>query len=144
MERQEWRFGQDEIIFEPPDVMISRGRGELKASGLENSLPILEKHCVNKRVYLVLDMTFATGMTLGGRSDTAKRIKTDWFLGVVVINANTVMRLGLKALYLATGYFGMEDYPLEFVKSMDEAHAVIDADRVKRAKAASGQQNSAA
>ena len=71
-----------------------------------------------------------TGLSGGIDSSVRERgsqlIKAEWMRGCVYINASMPIRAGLKVINLAMFLAGKADFPTEYVKSREEALAVVE------------------
>lgn len=113
------------LEFLPDDVVVMRpGAGD--GEDLAITAKRLEDRAAQGRFFLIVDFTDMPGnIDSETRERGSKLIQAEWMRACIYINASMPIRAALKVINLAMFLAGRADFPTEYVKSMEEAHATV-------------------
>lgn len=128
---REWQFGTHRAVLEEPDIIRVTFEGPFVFEDARQVLEIYREVCGERPRYLLAEIG-RSSMDSATRKYLAAEANPEWFLGVVYVGANLLLRIITNALtsLLFANHPGR--YEVRFVADEAEARETIEAWRKER------------
>lgn len=115
----------DTPIFEflADDVVLMHPTGD--PSRIDDVRSTLAERAKQGRFFMIADFNGVKKLHSEVGAKGNQVVDPNWIAGAVFVNASMSVRLGLKVYNLATILSGGNDFPVEYVKTLEEAMAAI-------------------
>lgn len=130
--RTEWKFGAaHRAHFEQPDILHFNFSGPTAFEDAKRTVEICREVGSVRPFFLIIDAADST-IEAPSRSHIVQNLKPEWFQGIIYTGLGFVQRAMAKALVVAL-FFTKWNVGIDFVATEQEARAIIERKRQKRA-----------
>jgi hypothetical protein len=119
-----WEFGSHRLVLEAPDLLRVTFNGPMTFEDARAVVEIYRQVCGERPRYLVADIG-RSSMDAATRKFLGTEARPEWFLGVVFIGADVLLRIVTKALLAVIFFNKANAYAVRFVATAVEAEAII-------------------
>jgi hypothetical protein len=129
---REWQFGTHRAHLEEPDIIRVTFKGPMEFDDARALLGIYREVCPERPRYLFADIG-ASSMNAATRKYLGTELRTEWFLGVVYVGANLLLRIISDALTSHVLFSNRQrELDVRFVATEAEGRAVLETMRRER------------
>ncbi|MBJ6760872.1 hypothetical protein DRW03_16985 [Corallococcus sp. H22C18031201] len=112
-------------------------RGPVSVEDSKQIVDIARATATGEPLYLVADLGVSS-LSVAPRKYLAEHINPEWFRAIVFVGGGMAQKAVTKALMVALLFTGRTRFDTEFLHSLDDARAWIDAHRARTAQSAKG------
>lgn len=120
----QWQFGTHRAVLEEPDLIRVTFEGPFRFEDAREVLEIYRDVCGERPRYLVADIG-RSSMDAATRKYFGSEVDPRWFLGVVYVGADLLLRVITDALTALVFFQREQHYEVRFVDTDQEARELI-------------------
>ncbi|WNG40631.1 STAS/SEC14 domain-containing protein [Archangium violaceum] len=128
---REWKIGAHEVRFEPPNTLSVKIRGDIRVDEAGQLIDVCAELGDREPFYLIADMSEIGSIPSEARGFASKKIRPEWYRGVVYVGASFVAKAAVKSLSVVFYLAGKYTADVEFVATSEEAPAALARQRAK-------------
>ncbi|WP_171818595.1 STAS/SEC14 domain-containing protein [Pyxidicoccus fallax] len=133
MQQQEWKLGAHVVRYEPPDLVMATFSGPINLEEIQRAVAVYGEAAKHGPYYMIADIG-QSQLGAEPRRYLSENGRADWFKGVVYVGADVVQQTFGKVLALAMLFTGKTRFETAFVKTLPEARAWVEQNRIKQRK----------
>ncbi len=131
--QREWTFGNNQVDFEPPDLVVARFNGAMNLEEAERTIEIYRDLGTREPFFLISNVSDSS-MEKEAREYLTQNMRTEWLLGVVYVGAGLVQKAATKAMTFAVSLTGGTNMDFLFAGTEEEARALYERKRQERSE----------
>lgn len=133
MQQQEWKFGAHVVRYEPPDIVVATFSGPINLDEIKRAVEVYGEVARHGPYYMIADIG-QSQLGAEPRRYLSENGRADWFKGAVYVGADMVQQTFGKVISLGMLFTGKTRFETTFVKTIPEARAWVEQNRIKQRK----------
>ena len=133
MQQKEWKFGAHSMRQEAPDVIHAIYSGPISLDEMKRAVELYGEFGKNGPYYLIAEIA-QSQLGAESRRYLSENGRSEWFKAAVYVGADMVQQTFTKVIALGMLFIGKSQFETVFVKTLPEAQAWVEQNRVKLQK----------